>query len=120
MEWWGFLIIILLILDLQSKIKELTIKVDNIYEEKSKNKKISKSLMLDEYKGKQVSIEIDNDDINNSYLFSGSVIGIQVGEIVDYDNIWIVFKYYDKSKKKYIKQYFRRRDIISINEYIKD
>lgn len=120
MKLWGFLIIILLIFDLQSKIKELTNKIDNTYEEKNKSRKNSKSIMLDEYIGKQVSLEIDNDDINNSYLFSGATIGAPVGEIVGYDNVWIVFKYYDKSKKKYINQYFRRRDIISINEYSKE
>lgn len=120
MKLWGFLIIILLIFDLQSKIKELTNKIDNAYEEKNKSRKNSKSIMLDEYIGKQVSLEIDNDDINNSYLFSGATIGAPVGEIVGYDNVWIVFKYYNKSKKKYINQYFRSRDIISINEYSKE
>lgn len=120
MKWWGFLIIILLIFDLQSKIKDLTFKIYEASEGKNKSKKSSKSLMLDEYIGKQVSLEIDNDDISNSYLFSGATIGAPVGEIVGYDNVWIVFRYYDKSKKKYINQYFRRHDIISINEYSKD
>lgn len=120
MKWWGFLIIILLILDLQSKLQALSNKIYNNHEEKQKSKKFSKSLILDEYIGKKVSIEIDNDDINNSYLFSGSTPGSPVGEIIDYDNVWIAFKYYDKSKKKYINQYFRRRDIISINEYSKE
>ena len=69
---------------------------------------------MENYIGKKVNINIDNDDINNSYLFSS--ISNTVGEIIEYDEQWFLFRYYDKSTRKTIDQYMRICDITSIDE----
>lgn len=113
MKWYFLAIIIILLIDIQSTVKKLTNQIDN-RNKRTSPKENQKSLILENYLGKKVCLEIDNDDINNSYLFSSTLD--TVGEIVEYDNEWILFKYYSKPKKKVISQYFRRKDITGINE----
>ena len=113
MKWYFLAIIIILLIDIQSTVKKLTNQIDN-RNKRTFPKENQKSLILENYLGKKVCLEIDNDDINNSYLFSSTLD--TVGEIVEYDNEWILFKYYSKPKKKVISQYFRRKDITGINE----
>ena len=78
-----------------------------IYREKNK-------IILENYIGKKVSITIDNDDINDSYLFSST--SQTIGEITACDSSWFAFKYSNKSGKKTVTQYFRIKDLVSIDE----
>lgn len=113
MKWYFYTILIIMLINIQSSIKALAAQIDN--KNSSSNKKENKkSFILENYLGKNVCLEVDNEDINNIYLFSSTLE--TTGEIVEYDNNWLLFKYYSKQKKKYIKQYFRRKDITSINE----
>ncbi|HAB66362.1 MAG TPA: hypothetical protein DCE23_03245 [Firmicutes bacterium] len=109
MEWYIGVILIIVLINIQGSISRLAVKMDNGNKVSSKNRK---SLILENYVGKKVCLEIDNDDINNSYLFSSTLDTI--GEIVEYDNEWILFRY--EEKKKMVSQYFRRKDVTGIYE----
>ena len=112
MEWVMFI----MIASVPDKQDKLSKKIDNIKSDNNKivNKQKKDTLVLDAYLNKKVCIEIDNDDINNSYLFS-SMYNTS-GEIIDYDDEWLEFRYEDKSKHKIVNKFFRIRDIVSINE----
>lgn len=114
MEWVMFLLIIAMISSVMSKQDSLSKKIDDIKFDENRDKKKKNPLNLDEYLNKNVCIEIDNDEINNSHLFSS--IYNTSGKIVDYDNEWLEFRYKDKSKNRIVNKYFRIRDVISINE----
>jgi len=117
MEWVMFIIIIAMIASVSDKQDKLSKKIDNIKSDNNNkivNKQKKDTLVLDAYLNKKVCIEIDNDDINNSYLFS-SMYNTS-GEIIDYDDEWLEFRYEDKSKHKIVNKFFRIRDIVSINE----
>jgi len=108
MEWIFFMVIIIYLIDINSKISKMQNNNTN-------NKSINKSkFIIENYIGKKVNIEIDNEDINDSHLFSS--VYNTIGEIVECDDEWFLFRYYDKSKKQTINQYMRIRDITSINE----
>lgn len=112
MKWVMFIIIIVMISSVLSSQDKI---IKELQDKKFDNKKNrDNNLTLESYLNKKVNIEIDNDDINNSYIFSS--IYNTTGEIVDYDNEWIEFRYKDKSKNKIINKFFRIRDIVSINE----
>ena len=97
----GFVILIVLI-DIEDKLKKM----------KEKDKK--NHFNLNSYLHKKVYIVVDNDAIQDAYLFSSSIKTL--GEIIDYDDTWLIFCYYDKSKRKNTTQYLRIRDVKSINE----
>lgn len=97
----GFLILIVL-LDIETKLGKLLIK------EKTNH------LDLKTYLNKDIYIVLNNDNVENSYLFS-SVIKT-IGRILDYDEQWFIFSYYDKSARKNIIQYLRICDLKSISE----
>lgn len=102
MEWFLYLAVLLICFDVEAKVSKL-LKKDN----KVLNKK-----MIEELINKQVNLIVSNEGINNSHLFSSSskVKGI----IKECDDIWINFEYQDK--KETTIQYFRIKDITSINE----
>lgn len=106
MEWICFMIIIISLIDINSKISKIQ---NNNQKSDDKSK-----FIIENYIGKKVSIEIDNYDINDSYLFSP--VYNTIGEIVECDDEWFLFRYYDKSKKQTVNQYMRICDIISIDE----
>lgn len=109
MEYGFYIFAIIMLLDLESKVSKI-IKNNLLQNKKNIDLQILKELI-----GKNVSIIIKNDEINNSYLFSSQYN--TKGVIKDYNNSWILFQY--KNKKETINQYFRIADITSINE-IKD
>lgn len=69
---------------------------------------------LSRYLHKDVYIVINNDNVTDSYLFNTMIKTI--GRIVDYDDEWFAFSYYNKNKKQTITQYMRIADLESINE----
>lgn len=112
MKWVMFIIVIAMISSVLSNQDKI---IKELQDKKFDNKKNKdNNLPLESYLNKKVSIEIDNDDITNVHLFS-SMYNTS-GEIVDYDNEWIEFRYKDKSKNKMVNKFFRIRDIVSINE----
>ncbi len=113
MNWYFYIIIIILLIDLESKLNKV-IKNQEIKSDDIKNS----DFLLRNYLGKKVVLEIENDDIENEYLFS---CGYEtIGEIIDFDQEWFLFEYYNKGKKKTIKQYFRIKDLVSINEIVNE
>lgn len=113
MKWVMFCVIIAMLASVLGKQDEI---IKSIEDKKFDDRKNNKEnyLPLESYINKKVSIEIDNDDISNVYLFSSMCN--TTGEIIDYDNEWLEFRYKDKSKNKIVNKFFRIRDIVSINE----
>ena len=114
MEWAFAFFITVMVSGILGKVDSLSKKIDNLEHGKNNSNRHHKTLLLDEYIGKKVTLEIDNEDIENWYLFH-STSDIE-GEIIEYDNEWLLFRFYHKQKKKTIEQYLRRRDLVSINE----
>lgn len=104
MEYFFYIIVVVILIDLESKISK--IKKDMNQNKKINIKEISNLV------GKKVCINIDNENINNSYLFTPSYN--TKGIIKEVNNDWLIFVY--ETKKETIEQYFRLRDIISIDE----
>lgn len=118
MEWAFAAFIIIMVCGISGKVDDLSKKIDNMEYSKFSQSKIRNNLLLDEYVGKRVTLEIDNDEIENWYLFDST--SDTEGEIVEYDDEWLLFRYYHKEKKKTIEQYLRLRDLVSINEVKND
>lgn len=115
MEWAFGMFVIIMVCGIYGKVSDLEDKMDDLINEDIKAKsKFIKDDILNDYKDKVIHLEVDNDDINNGYLFDAGES--TEGTIVDFDNIWIAFKYYSKEQKREVIQYFRRHDIKSINE----
>ncbi len=106
MEWFFYVICICIIIDIESKLGTL-LKNQNVVEKKKNMTHIMKDLV-----GKKVTLIIDNEDIQESYLFSSSVNTI--GVIKEYNDTWLLFEY--ENKKETVQRYFRICDITSINE----
>ena len=96
----GFVIVIMLI-DIEEKLKKLQVK------EKQNH------LNIDNYLNKQVYIVLDNENVTDYYLFNS--VTKTMGKIIDYDDTWFIFSYYNKNKRKNITQYLRISDLKSIN-----
>lgn len=118
MEWMWVVVAIAIVCSISSKVDAISKKIDNLEYGRPNSNNRRNNLLLDEYIGKKVTIEIDNDDIENSYLFDST--SDTKGEIIEYDDEWLLFKFYHKQKKKNVEQYLRRRDLVSINEVSKD
>lgn len=114
MEWAFAAFLIIMVCGISGKVDDLSRKVDNLEYSNSSQSMNHRNLLLDEYIGKKVTLEIDNDDIENFYLFYSA--NDTEGEIVEYDDEWLLFRFYHEEKKKTIEQYLRRRDLVSINE----
>lgn len=104
MEWIFYIGVIFCLIDIEQKLQNL-----------SKDEKRNNRLPLKDYLSKKVSLIISNADINNSYQFS-STQNVE-GNITDFDEEWLEFTYLNKNKE-YV-QYFRIKDVESINEIIK-
>lgn len=90
--------------DIESKLNKL------LKQNKTDKKK---EINLSEYKGKQVSFSLTNDNIfDHMTLYTSDIIG----EIIDYDSQWVVYQYHNKKKKETVTQYIRIKDIVSISE----
>ncbi len=96
----GFVIVIMLI-DIEEKLKKLQVK------EKQNH------LNIGNYLNKQVYIVLDNENVTDYYLFNS--LTKTMGKIIDYDDTWLIFSYYNKNKRKNITQYLRISDLKSIN-----
>ena len=99
----GFVIVIILI-DIEEKLKKLQVK------EKQNH------LNIGNYLNKQVYIVLDNENVTDYYLFNS--VTKTMGKIIDYDDTWFIFSYYNKNKRKNITQYLRISDLKSINVII--
>lgn len=95
MEWLFYICVVMCLIDIEGKLTKLL-----------KPKK-EKTISLASYLNKDVYIHIDNDDLLDIDLEN------TVGQIVDYDNEWFVFRF--SCKNKYIYQYLRVSDIESID-----
>ena len=105
MEWAFLLFIIVLLIDIEDKIRKMNRNNFLNVEEK----KIS-NLTINEYKDKKVSIVLKDvgmlsDELNNTKV---------IGEIIDFDNEWIVYQH--NTKKEKITRYIRISYIESIDE----
>lgn len=121
MEWVFYIGVIFLLIDIKEKIQKLqknlscTDKNTSCIKENTKN-----NIAISQYLNKSVNIIVNEDaKFSNLHLFSAGYNTI--GEIVDYDDDWIVFKYYDKKyynkdKKANVCQYIKISDIESIDE----
>lgn len=58
---------------------------------------LSDDMDLSNYLNKDVYIVLNNDNVTDSYLFSSMMKTI--GKIIDYDNKWFIFNYYNKSER---------------------
>ena len=96
----GFVIVIMLI-DIEEKLKKLQVK------EKQNH------LNIGNYLNKQVYIVLDNENVTDYYLFNS--LTKTMSKIIDYDDTWLIFSYYNKNKRKNITQYLRISDLKSIN-----
>ena len=99
----GFVIVIMLI-DIEEKLKKLQVK------EKQNH------LNIGNYLNKQVYIVLDNENVTDYYLFNS--VTKTMGKIIDYDDTWFIFSYYNKNTRKNITQYLRISDLKSINVII--
>lgn len=106
MEWFFFIVLLLSILSVSSKVDKLN-KIDT-----NNSKKEIGKFNLKDYLNKEVCIHIDNDDVTNSHLLS-SIYNV-VGIIKEFDNEWLLFEY--KDGNRLYNQYLRISDITSINE----
>lgn len=102
MEVFLSLLILAILFDIEERLKKMQFK------EKTS------CLNLSSYLNKDVYIVLDNDNVTNSYLFSTMLKTI--GQIIDYDDKWFAFRYYNKSERKNVTQYLRISDLKSINE----
>ena len=96
----GFVIIIILF-DIEEKLKKLQAKVKQNH------------LDIGNYLNKQVYIVLDNENVTDYYLFNS--ITKTMGKIIDYDDTWFIFSYYNKNKRKSVTQYLRISDLKSVN-----
>ena len=70
-------------------------------------------LNIGNYLNKHVYIVLDNENVTDYYLFNS--LTKTMGKIIDYDDTWLIFSYYNKNKRKNITQYLRISDLKSIN-----
>lgn len=106
MNWFFFIVILLVLFDIKDKLNKL-LKRDN---KNNSNLQIN----LAQYKNKNVTITINNDDVEDAYLFS--TFSNTVGKIIEYDKEWFIFSYYNKNNNTTTEQYLRIKDIESIDE----
>ena len=104
MKWVFFIIIIVCLCDIEEKLKKLL-------QENNKQDNKNQSNVLKQYLNKKVRLDIDIDDLS---LFVEDYDSI--GEIVEYDDEWLVFKCYNKIQKKNVYHYLRINEIKSIDE----
>lgn len=102
MEVFLMFVILVILIDVEEKLRKMQVK------EKSNH------LDLSNYLNKDVYIVLNNDNVTNSYLFNSMMKTI--GKIIDYDDTWFLFSYYNKNERKNITQYLRIIDLKSINE----
>lgn len=95
-------VILAILIDVEEKLRKMQVKEN------------SNRLDLRNYLNKEVYIVLNNDNVTDSYLFSTMMK--TVGKIIDYDDTWFVFSYYNKSVRKNITQYLKINDLKSINE----
>ncbi len=115
MDVLGYMIIMLLFVfcgGLKGEIRKLRNEVQNLAEPGRKTKNRVDSAQLKEMVGKPVHLNIDNDDVENSHIFS-SYTNVK-GVILEMDEEWLLFEYEDG--KKHYQQYLRVKDITSIEE----
>ena len=98
-NWFILFLIVLAYLDINSKIKK-------ILGNQTKDTKRDFS-MLENLKGKEVQIEVNNDDI---FAFDNS----QKGILKDFNNVWFILEKKTKKGKELI--YYRIADINGISE----
>ncbi len=101
MEIFIGIVIVIMLIDIEEKLKKLQVK------EKQNH------LNIGNYLNKQVYIVLDNENVTDYYLFSS--VTETMGKIIDYDDTWFIFSYYNKNKRKNITQYLRISDLKSIN-----
>jgi len=94
-------VIIIILIDIEDKLK------------KQEPQEKTNPLNLKVYLNEEVYLELDNDKVKDSYLFSS--VFKTIGKIIDYDDTWFIFSYYDKNKRKNITRYLRINDLKSIN-----
>ena len=91
--------------DLESKVNRLL-----KWQKQTQNK--TSKMMLAPYLHKEVQLIIDNDDLQNGYLFEG--YSDLYGTIEAFDDEWVLFSY--TYHHQVIEQAFRIQDIVSIQE----
>lgn len=102
--------VIIMLIDLEEKVSKI---YKNIKFNSEINNKKENNIKLHEFKNKEVYINLNEDseiNLNSEFLYN------QIkGEIIDFDDEWIAFKFYNKNKKKNMCQYIKLIDIESID-----
>lgn len=105
-------IILGLALSIIGKLDDIKDSVKFSNDEDEPKKKKMKINGISKMVGKRVVLNIDQDEINDSYLFSEP--NETEGTIKEVGDDWLVFEY--ETKKEIITRYFRIEDIASIDE----
>lgn len=114
--------VIIMLIDLEEKVSKI---YKNIKFNSEINNKKENNIKLNEFQNKEVYIDLNefqnkkvyinlNEDseinLNSEFLYN------QIkGEIIEFDDEWIVFKFHNKNKKKNMCQYIKLIDIESID-----
>lgn len=94
---------------------DLESKVNRLLKWQKRKKNEASGLLLAPYLHRQVRLVIDNDDIQNAYLFED--YDNIIGTIEAFDDTWVLFEY--TYHHQIIDQVFRIQDIVSIHEITK-
>ena len=104
---------VILAVTILCKLSDVNDKLKKLLTQEKQNK-----LDFSDCLNKDVYIILNNDNVTDSYLFTS--IMKTMGKILDYDDHWFVFRYYDKNKKQNVTRYLRTSDLLSINEIMMD
>lgn len=96
---------------ISSKLDDIVNSLKDSGEEIPERKRMKRS-GISKMIGKRVILNIDQDEINDSYLFSEP--NETEGVIKEVGNAWIVFEY--ETKKEIVTRYFRIDDVVGIDE----
>lgn len=89
MEWIFYVAVVVCLIDIEEKLQIIMKKDSTTYKKET--------ISFDQYRNKKVSIIVRDDDFFDSYLFSS--LSNVTGKIIDFDDEWVIFQFYDKSKK---------------------
>lgn len=96
---------------ISSKLDDIIVSLKSSDDEKPERKKMKRS-GISKMIGKRVILNVDRDEINDSYLFSEP--NETEGIIKEVGDVWIVFEY--ETKKEVVTRYFRIEDVVGIDE----
>ncbi len=109
MEIFLLLVVLGMTFSISSKLDDFGSKEET---EERKKKVGMSSKALSKMVGRLVVLHIDQDEIQDSYLFDA--VGKTKGIIKEIDEGWLVFEY--ETKKEVVTRYFRVEDVVGLDE----